>query len=74
MRNPGRGRSRIDIAEMLSAGEQVSAVCTVNGWYVVGVLADARRDRLDDVPLLGGPFPSLAAAHDWWLRKYGAKP
>lgn len=60
----------VQAVEVLSWGEQVSAVGTVSGWYVVGAVADAAADRLSDLPLLKGPFPSLEAAKAWWLGRY----
>jgi len=62
----------VDVVEVLSWGEQVSVVGTASGWYVVGAIADATADRLSDLPLLKGPFPSLEAARAWWLEAYVA--
>lgn len=59
-----------DVVEVLSWGEQVSVVGTASGWYVVGAIADATADRLSDLPLLKGPFPTLDAAKAWWLGRY----
>ncbi len=59
----------LDVVEVLSAGEQVALVCTRRGWYVVGAIPDARQDRLEDLPVLAGPFLDPEAGRAWWQEK-----
>lgn len=63
----------ISVVEVLSRGEQVSAVCCERGWYVVNEIPDASRDRLEDLPIAAGPFMTLEAARAWWLGGYMGK-
>jgi hypothetical protein len=61
----------IEVVEVLSRGEQISAVQTRRGWFVLGVIAEAFHplEEYGDV-ILRGPIRSFEEACAWWAEKY----